>query len=63
MSWQPYSISLVAGLVIAVTDGLIAIRNPAPPKIALLGLVGVLAGEAAVQWLRGHSFGVAGMLS
>ncbi len=26
----------------------------APPIIALLGLLGLLAGEAAVTWLRGH---------
>tara|TARA_R110000737_G_scaffold186692_1_gene209552 strand:+ start:842 stop:1024 length:183 start_codon:yes stop_codon:yes gene_type:complete len=33
---------------------LISVRSPAPPIIALLGLRGMLAGEAAVQWLKGH---------
>ncbi|MAZ21057.1 DUF1427 family protein [Roseovarius sp.] len=55
MTWQPYLISLAAGLGIGVIYGLIAVRSPAPPIIALLGLLGMLASEAAVQWLRGHS--------
>lgn len=55
MSWTPYALSLGAGVLIGVIYGLIAVRSPAPPIIALLGLLGMLAGEAAVQWLRGHS--------
>lgn len=55
MTLQPYLISLAAGLGIGVIYGLIAVRSPAPPIIALLGLLGMLAGEAAVQWLRGHA--------
>ena len=55
MTWHPYLISLAAGLGIGVIYGLIAVRSPAPPIIALLGLLGMLAGEAAVQWIRGHS--------
>ncbi len=54
MTWQPYLLSLAAGLGIGVIYGLIAVRSPAPPIIALLGLLGMLAGEAAIQWLRGH---------
>jgi XapX domain-containing protein len=55
MTWQPYLISAIAGVGIGVIYGLIAVRSPAPPIIALLGLLGMLAGEAAVQWIRGHS--------
>jgi len=54
MDWQAYLISASAGLGVGVIYGLIAVRSPAPPIIALLGLLGMLAGEAAVQWLRGH---------
>ena len=55
MHWQPYAISLAVGLGVGVLYGLLAVRSPAPPIIALLGLLGMLAGEAAVQWIRGHS--------
>lgn len=55
MTWQPYLLSALAGVGIGVIYGLIAVRSPAPPIIALLGLLGMLAGEAAVQWMRGHS--------
>lgn len=51
---NPYLVSLLVGLGIGVLYGLLAVRSPAPPIIALLGLLGMLAGEAAVQWLRGH---------
>lgn len=54
MTWQPYLISLCVGLSVGVIYGLITVRSPAPPTIALLGLLGMLAGESLVQWIRGH---------
>ena len=62
MSWTPYLISLAVGLGVGVIYGLLTVRSPAPPIIALLGLLGMLAGEAAVQWLRGHSDQLSHML-
>ncbi|MEM8651640.1 MAG: DUF1427 family protein [Pseudomonadota bacterium] len=62
MTWQPYLVSLLAGVGIGVIYGLITVRSPAPPIIALLGLLGMLAGEATVQWVRGHSDAVASAL-
>lgn len=55
MIWTPYLLSLGIGVGVGVIYGLVAVRSPAPPIIALLGLLGMLAGEAAVQWLKGHS--------
>ncbi|MFN7101350.1 MAG: DUF1427 family protein [Pseudorhizobium sp.] len=52
---QPYVLSLVVGLGIGVLYGLLSVRSPAPPIIALLGLLGMLAGEACIQWLKGHT--------
>jgi XapX domain-containing protein len=41
-------LSLLAGLVAGIGYGLCGIRSPAPPAIALLGLLGMLAGERGV---------------
>ncbi|WP_424970182.1 DUF1427 family protein [Dinoroseobacter sp. S76] len=55
MSWTPYLLSLGVGIAVGVIYGLVSVRSPAPPIIALLGLLGMLAGEAAVQWIKGHA--------
>ncbi len=42
---KPYLMSLAAGLLVGAIYGLINVRSPAPPVIALVGLLGILAGE------------------
>jgi len=43
-----YLISLGAGILAGVLYGLINVRSPAPPAIALVGLLGMLVGEQVV---------------
>jgi len=43
-----YLISLGAGILAGVLYGLINVRSPAPPAIALVGLLGMLVGEQMV---------------
>ncbi|MBO9545897.1 DUF1427 family protein [Caulobacter sp.] len=45
---KPYLLSLGAGLLVGVIYALLNVRSPAPPAIALLGLLGMLLGEQAV---------------
>ncbi|MBB6253662.1 XapX domain-containing protein [Nitrospirillum iridis] len=61
-----YLMSLGAGLLVGVIYALINVRSPAPPVVALVGLLGILVGEqipplvksllakepAALSWLQ-----------
>jgi XapX domain-containing protein len=51
-SMRSYLASLVLGVAVGVIYGLVKVRSPAPPAIALLGLLGMLAGEQAVSFAR-----------
>lgn len=43
-----YLASLGAGLLVGIVYSLLNVRSPAPPVIALIGLLGILAGEQVV---------------
>lgn len=47
-----YLISLAAGLLVGVIYGLLNVRSPAPPVVALIGLLGILLGEQVVPVAR-----------
>ncbi|WP_457585263.1 DUF1427 family protein [Ensifer canadensis] len=47
-----YLLSLGVGLLVGVIYGLLNVRSPAPPVIALLGLLGILVGEQAVPLVK-----------
>lgn len=61
-----YLLSLGAGLIVGIVYSLLNVRSPAPPVVALVGLLGILVGEqilpfaktlwnkepAAVSWLN-----------
>jgi XapX domain-containing protein len=42
---KPYLLSLAAGILVGVIYSLVNVRSPAPPVIALVGLLGILIGE------------------
>ena len=44
-------ISFLVGLVVGVAYGVIRVKSPAPPIVALLGLFGMVLGEQAGGWL------------
>jgi len=46
---NPLLLSLAAGVLIGLLYGLLKVRSPAPPAIALVGLLGMLLGGALVQ--------------
>ena len=45
---RPYLISLGAGLLVGVLYSLLNVRSPAPPLVALVGLLGILIGEQII---------------
>jgi hypothetical protein len=49
---KPYLISLAVGLLVGVIYSLLGVRSPAPPTIALIGLLGMLLGEQALPLAR-----------
>jgi len=49
---KPYLFSLGAGLLVGVIYSLLQVRSPAPPAIALLGLLGMLLGEQMVPVVK-----------
>jgi XapX domain-containing protein len=40
-----YLASLAAGLLVGIIYGVLNVRSPAPPVVALVGLLGILLGE------------------
>jgi XapX domain-containing protein len=62
-----YLLSLGAGLLVGVIYNLLNVRSPAPPLVALVGLLGILVGEQIVpvakRLLEGSSFSAAWHLS
>ncbi|MBN3792520.1 DUF1427 family protein [Burkholderia sp. Ac-20353] len=60
---KPYLLSLLAGVLAGVIYGAIGVQSPAPPTIALTGLLGLLAGEqilpVARRMLSGHRLNAA----
>ena len=43
-----YLVSLAAGILVGIIYALLQVRSPAPPVVALIGLLGMLIGEQVV---------------
>jgi XapX domain-containing protein len=58
-----YLLSLGAGLLVGIIYSLLHVRSPAPPLVALIGLLGILVGEQVIpvgrQLLHGAAFNTA----
>ncbi|WHS33886.1 XapX domain-containing protein [Brucella sp. NM4] len=47
-----YLLSLFAGILVGVIYSLLNVRSPAPPMVALIGLLGILAGEQIIPFAK-----------
>jgi XapX domain-containing protein len=47
-----YLVSLAVGVLVGLIYSVIDVRSPAPPTIALVGLLGMLAGEHLISFAR-----------
>src|SRR4051812_50107689 len=62
---KAYLIPLAVGLLVGAIYGLLNVRSPAPPVIALVGLLGILVGEQIpplAKWMfEGRAVTVSGL--
>jgi XapX domain-containing protein len=49
-----YLVSLLMGLAVGAAYGLVQVRSPAPPMIALVGLFGMVLGQQAIDMAKRH---------
>jgi XapX domain-containing protein len=49
---KAYLVSLVVGTIVGVIYGVLRVKSPAPPTVALVGLFGMLAGEQLITLIR-----------
>ena len=52
MEMKVLFLSFVVGLGVGVLYGLIRVKSPAPPIVALLGLLGMVLGEQLGTWIE-----------
>ena len=51
-------LSFIVGLGVGVLYGLIRVKSPAPPIVALLGLLGMVLGEEFGTWVQAKKLAV-----
>lgn len=55
---KPYLFSFLAGILAGIVYSAIGVQSPAPPIVALAGLLGILAGEQILPVARRMLLGV-----
>ena len=58
MALKVLFLSFVVGLGVGVLYGLIRVKSPAPPIVALLGLLGMVLGEQLGTWVHSKNVNV-----
>ncbi len=56
-------VSFVVGLGVGILYGLIRVKSPAPPIVALLGLLGMVMGEQLGTWVHTRNVNVSQVAS
>jgi XapX domain-containing protein len=49
---KAYLVSLVVGVMVGLIYNVLSVKSPAPPTIALVGLLGMLGGEHLIPFVR-----------
>ena len=49
---KTYLFSFLLGCAVGVLYGVCRVKSPAPPTIALLGLLGMVLGESGYAWIK-----------
>jgi XapX domain-containing protein len=47
-----YLVTAAVGLLVGIIYGVLNVRSPAPPVVALVGLLGILVGEQVVPFTK-----------
>ena len=58
-NYFPVLLFILVGLGVGVLYGLLRVKSPAPPIIALLGLLGMVLGEHLALWMQTKKVDVA----
>ena len=54
-----FFLSFLVGLAFGIGYALLGIKSPAPPIVALFGLLGMVTGEQGATWVKRHCGSVA----
>jgi len=63
MDTKGFVLSFVVGVGVGVLYGILRVKSPAPPIIALLGLLGMVLGEQLGIWMQTKKIDVARVAS